>query len=627
MKTKLIAVALTMVMAITTCSVSVGCDKSDVTVSTVDTVIADTFDIKDQVTAKPETAAKTFELSGGVDGFVTRLYALCLGREPDAEGFEFWTSRLESGEISARECAYGFFFSPEFTELANSITDESYIELFYNVFLGRESDPVGKANWLAVIAETPYDTTVLFPGFVDSQEFRNIVESFDLVLGDPFDLPNVERNVGANPVAMAPYAGITPSGGAGGAGAPAAGGGAPAPSGGGSSAAPTGTTVPTGGSTGSTTPTGTTPTGTTPTGTTPTGTTPTSTTPTDTTPSVTTNYDPDNHGGYWITGSNGSYDQYGYQYNGNGVKVNATQFNNYVNSGESYRLAYVCSSGYVISYANYQDMNWSVVNDPHFGGRSATTGVYQGAYWMQGVGNNDTEWIAAWLYGTDAAWDAFDNDTHKSQPVVVGLNETVTGQTFMYCEWDGSSVYADYDRWANAMSAYSYSNARHSSDVCAQYGVSNETLGDYIMIEWCLGNLDYNLQTLPLPNYVAYTGMGSNNYANYFTTSVSRNTNTYFPVSRDWNYSDRGANTVNVAVTADYIGTDGSTTDETQPVAPAPATTETQPASAPEETTPTTSGNELNSAQQQEIAYWESLGFIYGVDFTVDQNGNATFYG
>jgi len=579
---RIIAAILTTVIAITTCSVSVGCDKSDVTVSTVDTVIADTFDIKDQVTAKPDTAAKTFELSGGVDGFVTRLYALCLGRQPDAEGFEFWTTRLESGEISARECAYGFFFSPEFTELANNITDDSYVELFYNVFLGRESDPVGKASWIAVIADTPYDTTVLFPGFVDSQEFRNIVDSFGLTLGNPFELPNVERNVSANATAM------TPAGGVDGAG-------------------------------GSVTPTGTTPTGSTGT------TTPPTTQPTTGTAPVASNYDPDNHGGYWITGANGSYNNCCSQYNGNGVKVNATQFNDYVNNGNTCGLAYVCSSGYVIAYNTYQNMNWSVASDSHFGGMSATSDIYRGSYWMQNDVNPNTTYVATWLYGTYAAFDALSTDLHISKTAIVGLVETTTGQTYMYNGWDATSIYPDYDKWASAMKAYLYSNARHNSDTCAQYGINNETLGDYIMIEWCLGNLDYNLQTLPLPNYTAYTGMGSSNYANYFTTSISRDTSVHFPVSRDWNYSDRNANIVSTAPAAtDPAPADTGSTAGADASTPAPAT-ETTPAPA-ETTVPTTSNSDLNAAQQSEIARWESLGLVYGVDFTVNQNGNATFF-
>ena len=119
--------------------------------------------------------------------------------------------------------------------------------------------------------------------------------------------------------------------------------------------------------------------------------------------------------------------------------------------------------------------------------------------------------------------------------------------------------------------------------------------------------------------------MGSSNYANYFTTSISRDTSVYFPVSRDWNYSDRNANIVSTAPAAtDPAPADTGSTAGADASTPAPAT-ETTPAPA-ETTVPTTSNSDLNAAQQSEIARWESLGLVYGVDFTVNQNGNATFF-
>lgn len=46
-----------------------------------------------------------------IEQFVTRLYQVCLNREPDDAGLNDWVNRLSSGQASGVEVSYGFVFS------------------------------------------------------------------------------------------------------------------------------------------------------------------------------------------------------------------------------------------------------------------------------------------------------------------------------------------------------------------------------------------------------------------------------------------------------------------------------------------------------------------------------------
>ena len=67
----------------------------------------------------------------GIVTFVTSLYSDCLGRTPDPAGLNDWCSKLASGQISGKQCAYGFFFSPEFQAKANAWDDTTFINAYY----------------------------------------------------------------------------------------------------------------------------------------------------------------------------------------------------------------------------------------------------------------------------------------------------------------------------------------------------------------------------------------------------------------------------------------------------------------------------------------------------------------
>lgn len=116
------------------------------------------------------------DVNCNLTAFVSRLYGKVLGRTYDVPGLDNHTAKyLKTGDIYAM--AYDFIFSPEFTE--KELTNEEFVEIMYQTFFNRGSDPEGKAHWLEVLAGEGTREDVL-KGFVGSQECAELVESFKI---------------------------------------------------------------------------------------------------------------------------------------------------------------------------------------------------------------------------------------------------------------------------------------------------------------------------------------------------------------------------------------------------------------------------------------------------------------
>ncbi len=131
--------------------------------------------------------------NAGIEAFVNSLYADCLGRNADPTGFNDWCNKLATGQITGKQAAYGFFFSPEFIAKANAWTDDQLIEAYYRVFLNRGSDPNGLSYWRGKIAGTTNDVSILFTGFADSTEFAGKCASYGITVGNHVNVPTTTR--------------------------------------------------------------------------------------------------------------------------------------------------------------------------------------------------------------------------------------------------------------------------------------------------------------------------------------------------------------------------------------------------------------------------------------------------
>ncbi len=125
-------------------------------------------------TLKPKAAA------GTIDDFVERCYTVTLDRGSDSEGFADWKGQLLNGRAVGVHVAYGFLFSPEYTRKNKS--SEEYVTDLYMLFMGREPDEAGFNDWVGQLKAGKTKIEV-FAGFANSQEFYNICESYGITAG------------------------------------------------------------------------------------------------------------------------------------------------------------------------------------------------------------------------------------------------------------------------------------------------------------------------------------------------------------------------------------------------------------------------------------------------------------
>lgn len=115
-----------------------------------------------------------------VGQFVERMYTMVLGRRSEEAGFNYWKSRILSGETTGATCAYGFFESAEYRGFHTS--NEQYVKTLYNVILGRDCDPTGLQYWLNHLANGSSRVSIL-AGFVGSQEYAQICAAYNISVG------------------------------------------------------------------------------------------------------------------------------------------------------------------------------------------------------------------------------------------------------------------------------------------------------------------------------------------------------------------------------------------------------------------------------------------------------------
>jgi len=98
---------------------------------------------------------------------VTRFYTEILGRAPDPPGLAAWVNYIvATGDLEGAAAA--FLTSPEF-EL-RALTFRDYVRILYRTFLGREPDPVGWDGWESVLRG--FLLGVVNGAFIPSAEFQ-----------------------------------------------------------------------------------------------------------------------------------------------------------------------------------------------------------------------------------------------------------------------------------------------------------------------------------------------------------------------------------------------------------------------------------------------------------------------
>ena len=118
--------------------------------------------------------------------FVTRLYNVCLDRDPDASGLEHWTNILAEGQQTGSQVGYGFAFSEEFKN--HNYCNSCYVKQLYKAFLGRDYDDSGLEHWVSKLNEGTTREEIL-NGFLLSVEFGGICEEYGIDRGTGIEVP------------------------------------------------------------------------------------------------------------------------------------------------------------------------------------------------------------------------------------------------------------------------------------------------------------------------------------------------------------------------------------------------------------------------------------------------------
>ncbi|MBO4636050.1 MAG: DUF4214 domain-containing protein [Clostridiales bacterium] len=130
--------------------------------------------------ASTDSAAAEVEPNQQTIDFCTRLYTTCLGRQPDQEGLMAWARQLANHRDSGSGAARGFFFSSEIS--GQNLSNEEYLTRLYRTFMNREPDEAGFNAWLSQLNDG-VSREEIFSGFVGSQEFTGICDSYGIERG------------------------------------------------------------------------------------------------------------------------------------------------------------------------------------------------------------------------------------------------------------------------------------------------------------------------------------------------------------------------------------------------------------------------------------------------------------
>lgn len=114
------------------------------------------------------------------EAFVTRNYELVLGRTPDSTGLNNWVNSLVNYQNTGAHVAYGFFFSQEY--INSNTSNEEFVTTLYNVFLNRQPDAAGMADWVGQL-EAGATREQVFAGVANSREFFNLCVGYGITAG------------------------------------------------------------------------------------------------------------------------------------------------------------------------------------------------------------------------------------------------------------------------------------------------------------------------------------------------------------------------------------------------------------------------------------------------------------
>lgn len=110
--------------------------------------------------------------------FVVRNYTEFLGRPYDVDGLNYWCGLILAGKVDMASLAHGFVFSEEC--MNKNLSNGEFIKMLYRGCFDREADEGGYMEWLDSLDSGKKSRDEVCRGFVNSQEFYNLVRAYGL---------------------------------------------------------------------------------------------------------------------------------------------------------------------------------------------------------------------------------------------------------------------------------------------------------------------------------------------------------------------------------------------------------------------------------------------------------------
>ncbi len=116
-----------------------------------------------------------------ITGFVERMYSYCLGRPADPDGRIYWVNLLKTGAKTGAEVAEEFIFSFESTKREQS--NEEFVKLLYLTMMDRNPEENGFRYWTDLLNSGQKTRYQVAAGFIDSDEFKGICSNYGINRG------------------------------------------------------------------------------------------------------------------------------------------------------------------------------------------------------------------------------------------------------------------------------------------------------------------------------------------------------------------------------------------------------------------------------------------------------------
>jgi hypothetical protein len=123
---------------------------------------------------------------------VKRFYSQCYDQEPEDNKVNYWSIKLESGEVSIDDIAKKFILSEEFKN--RNLKNEEYVNILYEILLNREPDNIGLMAWLDRLGKGMTRNVVLYE-FLRSVEYKGLCRNYYDKISEYVEYMNVGINL------------------------------------------------------------------------------------------------------------------------------------------------------------------------------------------------------------------------------------------------------------------------------------------------------------------------------------------------------------------------------------------------------------------------------------------------